>query len=153
MALRETEATVHHFAHKFGVRIYRLQNVGNHLHLVIALRHKRDWAPFIRAVSSRIKQGLEKHWGVRLAEFWDYRPYTRIGTWGREFRRLSDYILKNTLDACGLLRTPENLEGLKCALRVQMKKRPPPLVPPLQMALGFVRAGGTDLLYNSCTLN
>ncbi|MCX7978927.1 MAG: hypothetical protein N2578_07980, partial [Bdellovibrionaceae bacterium] len=68
----------------------------------------------------------------------------RIGTWGREFRRLSDYILKNTLDACGLLRTPENLEGLKCALRVQMKKRPPPLVPPLQMALGFVRPGGTE---------
>ncbi|MCX7978134.1 MAG: hypothetical protein N2578_03945, partial [Bdellovibrionaceae bacterium] len=34
----------------------------------------------------------------------------------------------DTLDACGLLRTPENLEELKRALRVQMKIRPQPYI-------------------------
>ena len=40
---------------------------------------------------------------VRSERFWDARPFTRIVEWGRDFNRVSDYLLQNSLEAIGFI--------------------------------------------------
>ncbi len=103
-------------AKKFGVRIYRYSNVGNHLHLLIKIHSRREYKKFIRAVSSLI-QGIvtktlganqkvrrEKTQDQKLKEiFWDFRPFSRVVSWGRDFKNTAHYVIKNTLEALGLI--------------------------------------------------
>ncbi|MBX3035143.1 MAG: hypothetical protein KF865_14585 [Bdellovibrionaceae bacterium] len=97
-------ATLHTHAKKSGLRILRYQNVGNHLHLIIQLTHRSQYAFFVRSITGRIAQAMQIKW--------DHRPFTRIITWGRDFLGMTNYMLKNQLDAMGLPRTPERVVRL-----------------------------------------
>jgi len=46
--------TVNKFAHKYGVRVISLANVGNHLHMQIQLTNRHTYAPFIKALTSAL---------------------------------------------------------------------------------------------------
>ncbi len=88
-----------------GVKVYRFANSGNHLHLVILPRSRPAFQAFIRAVSgliARITLKVERGRALGI-RFWDARPFTRILAWGRDFRRTSDYLLRNTLEALGFI--------------------------------------------------
>src|ERR1700722_20299306 len=43
--------TVSKTCKKYGVRLYDFANVGDHLHLLLRLRHILDWAAFIRELT------------------------------------------------------------------------------------------------------
>lgn len=90
-------------AKKYGVRVYKQANVGNHLHLVLKLHRKQLWAPFIRELSGRIAQRLEELLRLKLPEgFWKFRPHTRIVRgWKTAFRVALDYVFLNQLEAEG----------------------------------------------------
>ncbi len=98
-------------AKKFGVRIYQYSNVGNHLHLLIRIHSRREYKKFIRAISSLIQGIVTKTLGAnqKLEDqkskeiFWDFRPFSRIVSWGRDFRNAAQYVIKNTLEAMGLI--------------------------------------------------
>lgn len=81
-------------AKRLGIRIYEYANVGNHLHVLIKLPHRRAWAKFIRALTGRLAQTC----GVR----WLHRPFTRVvAGWRRAFKIVKDYVVLNRWEAEG----------------------------------------------------
>jgi REP element-mobilizing transposase RayT len=95
------------FAEKYGVRIYSMANVGNHLHFHIQLGSRHGYRPFIRAITASIAMAatgasrwkpLKKSAGDR---FWDRRPFTRIIQGFSAFLGLKDYIEINQLEGFG----------------------------------------------------
>ena len=103
---RQIDQTIRKQAATCGVKIYHLVNVGNHLHLVIRIQDRRLYRVFIRSVSGLIaRQVLRKQRGperlqenqkeVRKSSFWVARPFTRLVSWGRDYKNLSKYMQKN----------------------------------------------------------
>ncbi len=93
-------------AKKFGVRIYEYSNVGSHLHFLIRIHSRREYKKFIRAISSLIQGIVTKTLGASQKSkeiFWDFRPFSRIVSWGRDFRIANEYVIKNTLEVLGLV--------------------------------------------------
>lgn len=88
-----------------GVRIYRMVNVGNHLHIVLKSRSKRAFQKFLRVFAGRVAvlvTGARR--GLPIAQnkkFWTFPVYTKIITWGRHFRLLDAYMRKNLREAEG----------------------------------------------------
>jgi hypothetical protein len=106
-----------------GVKIYHFVNVGNHLHLVVRLQDRRLYRVFIRAVSGLIaRQVLGTERGpkseakepssnievitednseakIQKTQFWVARPFTRLMTWGPDYKGLSRYMKKNQAQA------------------------------------------------------
>jgi hypothetical protein len=102
-----------------GVKIYHFVNVGNHLHLVVRLQDRRLYRVFIRAVSGLIaRQVLGTERGpqaeapelsadlevisetkTKKTQFWVARPFTRLVTWGPDYKGLSRYMKKNQAQA------------------------------------------------------
>lgn len=94
-----------------GIRVYHFVNVGNHLHLVLRIQHasrpagQRAFSAFLRAISGLIARHVlrAERGAAQGIKFWQARPFTRIASWGREFRALSDYMTKNSKQARGLV--------------------------------------------------
>lgn len=101
-----------------GVKIYHFVNVGNHLHLVVQLQNRELYRVFIRAITGLIaRQVLGKQRGAKVSavtrksrtnekdikaekvQFWLARPFSRIVTWGRDFKTLGQYMQKNQAQA------------------------------------------------------
>ena len=105
---------VHETAEKYGVKVYRFSNVGNHLHLLVQVPSRRAWQAFIRALSGAVAfhvTGTRK--GKALArKFWDSLAFSRIVSWGREYRTLEIYFVKNLLESLGIPREDQLLKPL-----------------------------------------
>lgn len=85
--------TLEQTAQRFGVKIYRIGNAGNHLHLIVKLTNRFLYAGFIRALTGAL--------ALKLKIKWDFRPFTRILEWGRDFKRACDYVFLNELEGAG----------------------------------------------------
>ena len=84
---------------KYGIRIYEYANVGNHFHLILRIYKRFLWKAFICELTSRLAALL----GLP-GRLWAGRPFTRIVMgWGRNFRRAIEYVVKNQLEASGVL--------------------------------------------------
>lgn len=100
---------------RFGVKIYRNANAGNHIHLIVLPRSRRAFNGFIRAVTGLVARlVLKKERGsskdmdqqddkFETTTFWEKRPFTRILEWGRDYKRACDYLTQNTLEALGFI--------------------------------------------------
>jgi REP element-mobilizing transposase RayT len=104
---------IHEFTHstakKLGIRIYRYANVGNHLHLLIRFPSRRIWQRFLRELAGGIaiivtgaKKGAALSRNSTQRGFWDQLAFTRIVSFGRDFKKLGDYIVKNLFEAAGV---------------------------------------------------
>lgn len=90
----------------FNVRIYRFANAGNHLHLLVRVKNRREFGKFLRAVAgiiARITLQKQRGSGPQKIKFWDSRPYTRIVEWGRDYLGVRKYLQMNSLEAVGFL--------------------------------------------------
>jgi REP element-mobilizing transposase RayT len=102
---RQVERVIHSQGRRFGVKVYRLSNAGNHLHLIVLPRSRRGFTGFIRAITgliARLTLGVEKGTSKNL-KFWDARPFSRIVEWGRDFEGTCRYLAQNTLEALGFI--------------------------------------------------
>lgn len=101
-------------ARHFGVRIYRFSNVGNHLHLLVLPGSRKGFQNFLRSITGSIAllvTGTRK--GNELERrFWDLLAFTRVLSWGREFRIVSIYFVKNLLESLGIPRNGYVLKPL-----------------------------------------
>ena len=100
---KRVHGLVNEVAKKFHVRLYGFENVGNHLHLVVQVRHRRHLQAFLRVFGQRLMfmmTGARK--GAPKGRFFDYIAFSRVVSWGRDFKHLRNYIFKNTLEALGL---------------------------------------------------
>lgn len=95
---RKIEKLVSEKSKKYSIRVYRLTNSGNHLHLIIKIKDRKSFQNFIREFAGMIamqmtgaKKGLQK-------KFWDSTAYTRLLTWGREFKTVMNYLLQNAFE-------------------------------------------------------
>lgn len=94
---RKIEKLIYRMAHRFGVKLYSVALNWSHAHLVIRVRERKSYNRFIRALTGAMVLLLKAAKG-----FFDLRPYTKIATWGRQFRRLMIYSDKNQIEAAGL---------------------------------------------------
>jgi len=99
---RRVERTLRRFAKRYGLRVYRFANAGNHLHILIKSRCRLGVQNFLRAfagVTARLVTGARK--GLAVGPFWDFLSYSRIVRWGRDFRGVRAYVARNELEAMG----------------------------------------------------
>jgi hypothetical protein len=96
----------HEKARRFGVRIYRFSNVGNHLHLLVLPGSREGFQNFLRSTTGAIAflvTGARKGSGLKR-RFWDLLAFSRVVSWGREFNVVSVYFAKNLLESLGIPR-------------------------------------------------
>jgi REP element-mobilizing transposase RayT len=110
------EGFVRKTAKRWGVRLYRYANVGNHLHLLVQVPTREAWKRFSKELSGGIAQivtGAQKGSSLLRSQdptvadsakrgFWDGLLYTRIVSFGRDFKGLCRYIVKNLFEAEGV---------------------------------------------------
>lgn len=89
-------------ARKYGVKILRYANVGNHLHYVVKARSREAFQAFLRVLTGQIAMrvlGGKK--GVPRGRFWDDLAWTRVVAWGRDLQAMLAYLAKNLLKDAG----------------------------------------------------
>jgi REP element-mobilizing transposase RayT len=113
------------FSKRFGVKIYRQAICGNHIHLLIKGQSRIGLQNFFRVFAGHTAQGILRNFPIKPSErrqrggasmselnqgclknrrmFWDLLVYTRIVSWGREFRTVDRYVIQNTLEALKLI--------------------------------------------------
>lgn len=84
-------------ANKFEIKLYTCSLNWSHAHLVIRIPGRRQYNSFIRALTGAmvLKLGAAKG-------FFTLRPFTKVGTWGRQMRNWLNYSDKNEMQAWGL---------------------------------------------------
>lgn len=105
------------FAKKFGVKIYQQAINSNHIHLLLMITNRYSYRAFIKAVSGLIashvmgQQSFQQFLKSRQLPFvgdggqgfWQYRPFSRVVSWGRDFKKCFKYIEQNILEALGVV--------------------------------------------------
>ena len=92
---QEMKNLIQDTASEFGIKIYDLALNWNHIHCLMKIPSRDSYVKFIRALTSRMK--------VKFI----LRPFTRILSWGRDFKNALNYLLKNKMEAFGLKREPK----------------------------------------------
>ncbi len=99
LALLRKAATAH------SITIFRFQNVGNHLHLLIKTRRrsrpeaKRDLQRFLKQFAGEVAFRVTEAIQGEPKSYWEKLVYSRIVSCGRDYTRVSAYFLKNFLEA------------------------------------------------------
>jgi REP element-mobilizing transposase RayT len=121
------ETLVSELGRRWGIRIYRFANVGNHLHLLVRAQSRRAWQGFLRELTggvailvtgARKGQALARNPRLRsisggvganaksgadlVRGFWDHLAFTRIVKFGRDFRAVGLYLIGNLFEAMGV---------------------------------------------------
>ena len=116
------------FSLRFNVKVYEYAIQGNHIHLLVKAQTRFELQNFFRVVAGHTAQQILKlhpfspggaptlpHTREELAirkkppclknqrKFWSLLLYSRVVTWGREFRTVARYIQRNTLELLQLI--------------------------------------------------
>ena len=104
-------------AKKFGIRLYDLAINWSHIHMLIKIQNREGYNKFIRSLTALISMKIQK---IRpeLKDIFTLRPFTRIVSWGRDFKRALKYQVLNQLEALGFVRR----EKKKSSSRREMGK-------------------------------
>ncbi len=111
----KVDELVTRISRRYGVKLKKYVNVGNHLHLVVKLSGspmtaRRQYRSWIRLLTARIafevggsKKGepFRDENGERV-KFWDAIPFSRVVHGLRGWIDMDRYVLKNALEAQGL---------------------------------------------------
>lgn len=113
-------------AKRYGVRIYQRAIVSNHLHFVLRIHNRDTYKSFVRALTGKIASHLMKgqsftNFRAQIAgdgyergktpaeiqgkgqRFWQFRPFSRVMTWGKDFKIACQYVTQNALEAEGFI--------------------------------------------------
>lgn len=91
-------------AAKYRVTVRAYENVGNHLHLLLAFKTREEFQNFLRTLTATIARfvtgarkgkSFRKNYGKR---FWDHLAFTRIITGRRDYASILNYFFKNKLE-------------------------------------------------------
>ena len=86
---------------RHGVRVYRIVNAGNHLHITLKLSKQFLWHGFISGITGSIARAVGFQRDSTKQGFWNSRPFTRVLAWGRDYNIVKDYHTLNQLEAEG----------------------------------------------------
>ncbi len=93
-------------AKKFGIKIYELALNWSHIHFILKIESRKDYNKFIRSLTAALAKRIRKL-KPHLEVIFDLRPFTRIISWGRDFKRVLEYALLNQMEAFGLVKRPK----------------------------------------------
>lgn len=108
------DSIVYKFANRFRVRVMHFENVGNHVHLLVRARRRRDFQSFMRTVPAQIATrvtGARKGKALQTPpvvgnepkkKFWDSLAYSRVVSWGRDLLGIQHYLTKNAFEGEGI---------------------------------------------------
>ena len=91
------ESLVYNLAIENKIKIYNFVISKNHLHLLIMSKDKIKLQNYFRELSSKI--ALLVYSG--LSKFWTSQVYTKLLTWGRQFKNVQTYLSQNNLESLG----------------------------------------------------
>jgi REP element-mobilizing transposase RayT len=101
----EVESELHKTAKKFRIRVYKLANVGNHLHLLVQARRREDFQNFLRVFTQGVVFLVTRaRKGNPIGKFWDKLAFSRVVDWGTDWRGMLTYLEKNILEGRGMPR-------------------------------------------------
>lgn len=99
---REISSILYSQAHRWGVELMSFSNVGNHLHLLVKFPSRRAFQAFLKVITGRIAMLITKsRKGFSVGRFWDKTVFSRVVQWGRDFERISTYLVKNFVEPLG----------------------------------------------------
>ncbi len=128
----------------FGVKVYGFALNHNHLHLSVRGKRIIDIQNFFRVLAGHMAQQILRKFPLpQIAgnapnstpdtasskskykrKFWNDLIYSRLVTWGREFRQVLAYIEKNKLEALGLLPQRTRTASMESTLKSKsLRKR------------------------------
>lgn len=84
----------------FGVRVYDSALNWLHIHLLIRVKNRRDYVKFIRSLTAIIALKA-KAYSSKFERIFNLRPFTRILSWGKDFKNALDYHVLNQLESLG----------------------------------------------------
>ncbi len=96
------EKLIHSQARKFGIKIYELALNWSHIHFILKIESRKDYNKFIRSLTAVLAKRIRKL-KPHLEVIFELRPFTRIISWGRDFKRVLEYALLNQMEAFGLV--------------------------------------------------
>ena len=120
---KAVDRIITNFAKKFGVKIYERAINTNHIHLLLKITNRVLYRAFIRAVAGKIASQVMGEQSFKLfrqsrlkskagegskalekgQKFWEFRPFSRIVNWGRDYRTCVGYLKQNILEALGFV--------------------------------------------------
>ena len=103
---KSLERLVFDHASKYKIRIHRLSLNWSHIHMIIQIPSRQAYKSFIRTLTAAIVIAVSKAKGSVLKGIFDLRPFTRILSWGRDFKNVMAYHDLNDLEARGYIRRP-----------------------------------------------
>lgn len=92
----QIEKIFNRYTQRFQVRLYKKALVSNHIHILARFESRQSYIQFIRSLTGQLAQTI----GLR----WQHRPWSRVVNWGRSFQIAMQYIIKNQLEADGVIR-------------------------------------------------
>ncbi|MBS1972577.1 MAG: transposase [Bdellovibrionales bacterium] len=101
---RKIESLIRSHAEKYGIKLYEVSLNWSHIHLLVKLPSREAYLAFIRTITSLLVSLLSKLKGKSLKGLFDLRPFTRILSWGRDFRNVIAYHELNDMEARGFKR-------------------------------------------------
>jgi REP element-mobilizing transposase RayT len=127
--------TLEKFAKRFHICIYEKAVCGNHIHIFAKANSKRDLQNFFRVFAGQVAQGILQKFPLQKHEqkaftgrrggtpqhrknqrtFWSFLLYSRIVSWGRDYQRVVNYVVRNTKEALGLIPYKERKPWLSSA--------------------------------------
>jgi REP element-mobilizing transposase RayT len=105
-------------ARRYGLTLYRYANVGNHIHMLTRARSRAGLQCFLRVFAGvTAKRVTGPRRGRAVGKFWDRLAYSRIVSWGREYRSVAANVRQNEDEARGIRRaTRARREHARAAL-------------------------------------
>ena len=94
---RSLEKLIRNEASKFQIKIYDLALNWSHIHILIRLKNKTDYVKFIRSLTAILSIRIRKA-KAHLKTIFNLRPFTRIISWGRDFKLALSYQTLNQLE-------------------------------------------------------
>lgn len=100
---------------KFGVTVYQKAICGTHIHLLIRGKTRTGIQNFFRVFAGHVAQGILRKYPLQKNKapqggclknqrrFWSFLTFSRLITWGREFRTVSRYVVQNVLEALNII--------------------------------------------------
>lgn len=70
--------------------------------MVIRLKRREDYKAFIRSLTSILAQKIRQKF-PELRDIFTLRPFTRILSWGKDFKAALNYQIINQLESWGLI--------------------------------------------------
>jgi REP element-mobilizing transposase RayT len=86
-------------ADRYQIRIYNFAVNWNHFHFVILVPSREAYINFVRFLTAQAVACLSKKHGKNLKGLFSLRPFTRIVSWGQDFRRVCHYVAANIYES------------------------------------------------------